>query len=156
MSSPVPVVVPWIYATALTHTGDECLPWPFSHNKQGYAGTVYLNGESWLAQRLVCTLAHGEPPTPDHEAAHSCGRGAEGCISPIHLSWKTRTENEADKQVHGTLVNGVKHPLHKLLPSDVISIRTSLAPQRSIAADFGVSQAVVCAIRARKMWRHIP
>jgi hypothetical protein len=62
-------------------------------------------GDTLYAHRLMCQLAHGDPPTPDHIAAHSCGRGHEGCVNPNHLSWKTYSENELDKRVHGTTRN---------------------------------------------------
>lgn len=49
----------------------------------------------WL-ERHMCKLKNGDPPTPDHEAAHSCGNGKHGCINPNHLRWATDAENMAD------------------------------------------------------------
>jgi hypothetical protein len=49
----------------------------------------------------MCELAHGEPPTSKHEAAHSCGKGHEGCVNPKHLAWKTKTENRQESNEHG-------------------------------------------------------
>lgn len=50
----------------------------------------------------MCQKAHGDPPSPKHDAAHSCGRGHEGCVNPNHLSWKTKKQNQADRITHGT------------------------------------------------------
>jgi len=84
----------------MTHTGDECLDWPFSRDSKGYA-KVRFNSQYRIVSRLACMEAHGEPPTPEHHAAHSCGRGKEGCVNPHHMRWATPKENEADKLIHG-------------------------------------------------------
>jgi len=69
----------------VAYDGEECLIWPFSGNHQGYGHLGYF-GKVVKAHRLMCILAHGEPPTPEHHAAHSCGRGHLGCVHPGHLS----------------------------------------------------------------------
>lgn len=74
-----------------------CLTWPFARFPNGYAN---LGGYS--AIREMCRVAHGEPPTPKHQAAHTCNNGAGGCIHPQHLSWKTPRENQFDRIEHGT------------------------------------------------------
>jgi len=91
----------WIFSTALPYMGTECLEWPFAKYQNGY-GLVRHDGRNTVASRFICMLAHGEPPTEFHEAAHTCGKGHLGCVNPRHLSWKTKIENEADKKVHGT------------------------------------------------------
>lgn len=49
--------------------------------------------------RLVLEWKSGPPPTPAHEAGHTCPAGEnELCIHPGHLAWMTRTENEQQKQ----------------------------------------------------------
>lgn len=87
---------------ALPYAGDDCLIWPYSRNASGYGTMFAAGGETTIVSRTVCEMAHGLAPTPIHQAAHSCGKGHEGCISPRHLSWKTPTENSADKVMHGT------------------------------------------------------
>jgi hypothetical protein len=93
---------------AIHHKGEECLPWPFSEAAAGY-GRIVVDGKHTLAHRHVCTLVHGEPPTPKHEAAHSCGKGHEACVSGDHLSWKTHADNQADRLIHGTSNRGKKY-----------------------------------------------
>ena len=74
------------------HADDKCLIWPFSYRWNGY-GQVGLNGKVRYPHRIMCELAHGEPPSRKHVAAHSCHNGRGGCVNPRHLSWKTASEN---------------------------------------------------------------
>src|SRR5437879_1542174 len=88
----------WIVAH-VNYQGDDCLPWPFSRlNGYGRGGH---NGTPFYANRMMCEKAHGPPPTPEHEAAHSCGNGPQGCTNPRHLSWKTPSANQLDRAEHG-------------------------------------------------------
>lgn len=82
------------------YAGDDCLPWPF-YRLHGYGVLGYL-GKRYYAHRFMCSLIHGDPPTPEHQAAHSCGNGHLGCVTPGHLSWKTQSENQLDCRQHGT------------------------------------------------------
>jgi hypothetical protein len=50
------------------------------------------------AHRAMCRLIHGNPPTPKHQAAHSCGNGRRGCVHPGHLRWATDAENRAERR----------------------------------------------------------
>lgn len=99
--SPKGEALSWL-ARHAGYEGDDCLQWPFG---KGY-GTVRINGATAKAHRHMCTLAHGEPPSPKHHAAHSCGRGDQGCINPRHLRWDTAVGNAADKFEHGTIPLG--------------------------------------------------
>jgi len=85
----------------LNYDGDECLPWPFSTADCGY-GRIRIGGRKQVVSRAVCERVNGPPPTPAHEAAHSCGKGHEGCCTKRHLRWATRTENQAERVAHGT------------------------------------------------------
>lgn len=136
---------------AVAHKGDECFFWPFG--KPDYP-TVVWEGETLGAHRLVCRLAHGEPPAARMVAAHSCGNGHLGCTSAQHLRWATFQENEDDKRLHGTKLQGAKCPNAKLTDKDVHGIRAmkGLAIQTEIGALFGISQSVVSKIHLRQAW----
>lgn len=116
----------WLEANK-DHIGDKCLIWPFHRDAYGYAGAVTLGKVKIKAYRAACIWANGAPPTPRHEAAHSCGRGHEGCVDPRHLSWKTRKENVADRVLHGTSNNGERNGRAKLVVIDILLIKNALS-----------------------------
>lgn len=144
----------WLLDVALRCTGDECLQWPFGKFPNGY-GSVKNHGRAVPVHRLVCLLAHGEPPTPLHQAAHSCGQGATiCCVNPRHLRWATVTENQHDKLIHGTLVRGERNVKSRLTEADVREIRKlrGVMTQRAMAKQFRVAPATIAMIHTRRNW----
>lgn len=138
----------------VNHGGDECLIWPFYRDDKGYAAIVW-DGMSRTAARLMCAEAHGKPPQPDMESAHSCGQGHEGCIHPGHLRWATKKENGEDKSAHGRSLRGEKSYLAKLTEDQVLAVKRRLAAgerQSEIAADLGVSHQLISAINTGHCW----
>lgn len=146
----------YINETVLTFTGDECLIWPFNRSSNG-RGMAWIDGRMVLVHRHVCEAVHGDAPSVTHEAAHVCGRGDHGCVSPHHVRWKTKTQNEADKAVHGTRTVGQRNGWAVLSDDQVRQIRSlgRSMPQRLIAAQFGVSQSTVSEIQTRLRWSHV-
>jgi len=142
---------------AATYDGEDCLVWPFSRDRKGY-GQIRLDQKTWVASRYVCTLAHGEPPTPEHHAAHSCNNGKGGCVNAQHLSWKTPLENAHDRSIAGTCGKGKKGPLCKLDEQQVREIRKrkGLEATRDLAARYGVSPTQVGRIQRRELWAWLP
>jgi hypothetical protein len=130
----------------LTEKHHECVTWPFAISSNGYAN-VKWNGKHVRVSRLICTLAHGDPPNVAMEAAHRCGNGARGCVNPACLYWATRAENEADKILHRTVMIGEKNGQCKLKDSQVDAIRVDNRTQRVIAAEYGISTTQVSRIR---------
>jgi hypothetical protein len=104
----------------------------------------------------MCILAHGEPPFEGAQAAHSCGKGHEGCVNPQHLSWKTAKANTADKYDHGTILRGEANPLAKLTDEQVIAIRADMRSLQTVADDYGVTISAVEAIQKGNTWTHVP
>lgn len=136
---------------------DECIFWEFARKSMGQ-GCVWFEGSLRVASNIVCELAHGAAPGKDMHAAHSCGRGHMGCINKRHLSWKTPTENAADRLVHGTDNRGVKHGMAKLTPRLVREIRALKGKLsiRKIGGKFGVSHGCIFDIHAGRTWSHLP
>jgi GcrA cell cycle regulator len=126
------------------YRGDKCLRWPLGRDKHG-RGFLTVNGEHWWAHRLMCKLAHGEPPTSDHTAAHNCGKGHEGCINPRHLEWKTQGDNLEDCRRHGTVVRHHGGNVRRLTPEQINSIKNARGGQTQayLAAEFGVSEGTI-------------
>lgn len=131
---------------------EECLIWPFGRSN-GYA-VMGIEGKRWAVHRLACIEVHGDPPSPQHEAAHSCGNGHKGCVNPKHLRWDTHAGNLADTVVHGTHNRGERCGTSKLNRQQVRQIREQIGRRmvKDIAADFGVIPATVGDIRRRDTW----
>jgi len=115
----------WLEANA-NHNGDDCLKWPFSVSAHG-RGTVTVDGKTMPAPRYMCILASGQPPSPKHHAAHTCGR----------------------TQRRGTAIN-----TNKLTEDDVRAIRRMIgkASGVEIAKAWGITPAMVSSIKTRKAW----
>lgn len=137
----------------LPYQSDDCLTWPYSKSGEGYA-LVESNGRTNHVHRLACGKVNGPPPTPKHQAAHSCGKGSLGCVNPRHLSWKTQSENERDKLRHGTHNRGERHGMAKLNADTVREIRAleGNLSKRKMAAKFGVSHRTIGNILAGRSW----
>lgn len=145
----------YILDVVLQYEGDDCLFWPYGNDGHG-RGIVQIDGKRLRASRVVCIMAHGEPPESKLHAAHSCGNGHLGCVTKRHLSWKTAKENSDDKYIHGTMPLGEKSHAAKLTKDQVISIRRQFASgvsQRTLGARFGVSPSYVHRITSRQKWK---
>ena len=140
----------------LAYDGDECLTWPYARNGDGRA-KMSIDGKISLVHRHVCELVNGPPPTPRHQAAHSCGKGHEACVAKRHLSWKTQVENEIDKITHGTTNRGERCGTAKLtakIVNEIVALKGRL-PQPEIAARYGVSRTTISAILTGRTWSHL-
>jgi hypothetical protein len=146
----------FIQEVVLHHTGDDCLTWPYAKRRDGF-GTVKVGKKLLTVSRYVCELVHGEPPTIEHQAAHSCGKGHEACISPVHLRWATRVENESDKLKHGTRYRGERHWQAKLTPDQVKWVRSQrgLKTNKEMADRFGVAPSAISVILSGKSWTSV-
>ncbi len=147
--------VQWLRDRA-NYSGDDCLIWPFNRISDGYGALGYL-GDQVYAHRFMCELIHGAPPTPKHRAAHSCGRGQDGCVNPKHLSWKTNSENQLDRRAHGTAQHSWWGNKGKLSPADVIEIRRigRSKTQAELAAMFNCTRPTIHRVITGKTWTNV-
>lgn len=143
----------FVEETIIPYDGDECLFHPYHKGRP----TISINGRIIVMSRYVCQRVNGAPPAEKMDAAHSCGRGHLGCITPKHLSWKTRAENVADMIDHGTVRNGEKNPLSKLTEEQVLKILSlkGTATHAAIGEMFGVKGTHITQILNGKRWGHI-
>lgn len=127
---------------------DECVIWPFNSNSKGYARCSGLPPK-WKgnANRYICTRIHGQQPSPNHEVAHSCGKGHLGCINPGHVSWKTSAANKEDKIEHGTF--GLR-----LRPEEAVAIKLAKGrvSAKTLASDYGVCFGTIYEIWRGEKW----
>ena len=139
----------WLQA----HAGwqkDECLIWPFFLSDNGYGLTSAKPGRG--AHRAMCVMVHGDPPSADHEVAHSCN--VRACVNPHHLRWATKPENMADKVAHDTHQRGERNHNAKLTETEVrklLELRGQVL-LREASERFGVSIATVHRIWTGRAW----
>lgn len=146
------------FEAAKSYFGEDCLIWPFSRKPNGYAA-VCVKGRRQNVHRAICLFAHGEPPSPKHEAAHSCGNGTLGCITRKHLRWATRQENIDEKASHGRIPRGEHNKKSRLTDLQAIEIRhkyaTERLSQRALAKEYKVAQGTISSVLLRKTWTHL-
>lgn len=138
--------------------GRLLVPWL---DERGYlrVGTYQADGVKRPYQPfvhvVVCETFHGPRP-PGMQAAHEDGVPTN-CAAD-NLSWKTPTENEADKLRHGTRPQGERVYCAKLTEQDVIAIRAAWAEGvtlSEIKARHPVHLSTISKIVLRKTWRHV-
>lgn len=128
-------------------------------NGNGYHGVCLHQGgfkKRHYVHRLVCAGFNGPAPSEKHEVAHKDGSRSNNQAS--NLRWATRSQNHDDKRRHGTAQQGVAHGNSKLTDADVHQIRstpTIHGSGRALARQYGVSPALISAIRTGRLWTHI-
>lgn len=137
---------------ALQYDGDECLIWPYAKDAAGYA-QINFEGRVRYVHREVCIKKNGMP----HDgmvAAHSCGKGHLGCVSPSHVRWATRKENADDMIEHGTRAFGENTAAAKLTNKQAIEIKSMKGSmtQERIAKIYGVSRQTISDIHTGRRW----
>lgn len=132
----------WIHQHA-TYPGDDCLIFPFSRCRQKGYGSFSHEGVIHYAHRYMCELVNGPAPENQPQAAHSCGNGHRGCVTPKHLSWKSNSENQKDRKRHGT--DSPRVTRRRLKPHEVEQVRAlkGLKTQAEIARQFGVAPGCI-------------
>lgn len=146
---------------------DDCIVWPHAKSSEGY-GRVWVDGKNRHLHRLalqltkpapigkVCSVKRQWVPGHKLEAAHGpCHEPL--CFNPLHLSWRTAAENQADKQRDGTHQANENHYNCKVSDVDVDRIRSlykgpqnrwnKTGPtQTELAAQFGCSKTQIYVI----------
>lgn len=117
------------------YEGADCLFLPRS--RPGVAETIRFNFRPMIASRAMCILAKGLPPTPKHQAIHSCGNGHLNCVNPSHLRWGTASENREDAVRHGRSKGRVA--VSSAWQDDPSKPANSVAIDQNITADMVLS-----------------
>jgi hypothetical protein len=144
--------------SVVPYEGDECLLWPYGRNDSGY-GHFQYQGRGQIVSRVLCEEANGPPPTPKHQAAHTCGRGHEGCVTRRHLAWKTAKDNQQDLYIHGTIRRGERNHNTKLTAENVAEIRRlharGVTNKSALGRQFGVSDVAIHAVLSGRTWAYL-
>lgn len=134
----------------------DCWLWMAGCRGDGYGAFTVADKKQVGAHRYSYVLAHGEIPE-GMVVMHSCDEPR--CVNPAHLSLGTNAENSADAARKGRRLPGSRNHQSKLTEDQVREMRAKYAaggvPQRELAAEFGVSGALVSFIVTRKAWKHI-
>lgn len=154
----------WLMAVAdgadIERNERGCITWPFSASSGGYGVIARKFGDKLSmtpASRWLCEMVHGTPPDDGVEryAAHLCGRGRQGCVTPDHLQWKTQADNEADKIIHDTVQYGERSRSAKITSQQARAILLDDRPGWQVAADYGLAEHSVNKIKRGETWRRV-
>lgn len=153
-----------------------CWPWPASRTAAGYGQLTYrVDGKTRLAyaHRVAYLVANGDPAI-GKEVCHRCDNPA--CFNPSHLFASSHAGNMADMANKSRGNSGKRLPIGdrhwtrrrpelvkrgstnakaKLTEPDVVLILASERTGASLAREYGVTEALISAIRKGKVWKHL-
>lgn len=150
--------IKFVQEVAIQSDTNACVIWPFRLAKQKSRRSpsyprLQIGGTEYLAHRYVCQVVNGEPADQSMDCCHNCGNPK--CVNPRHLRWGTRTENMADKLVHGTHNRGERNGRAKISDDDVRTIRASDLDRSELSKKYGLAKTTVVNILRRKTWKHV-
>ena len=138
---------------------DGCLVWTGATTAAGY-GVLTTSGKRGYAHRASYE-AHVAPIPAGQYVCHTCDNPP--CINPDHLFAGTHADNVRDAATKGR----IRPPVHrgeaqhksKLTTREVREIRHRYSgggvTMRALAAEYGVTRAMVGYIIRRKSWAHV-
>lgn len=124
--------------------------------------------QGWLVHRLVMLCFRGPCP-PGMVVCHNNGRPSDNRLE--NLRYDTQAGNQADREAHGTMLRGDRHPARsdssyiqrgeqvhnaRLTVEAVEDIRTSDLSRSELAAKYGVHPVRISKIRSGRAWAHVP
>lgn len=122
-----------------------CWLWTGAMKSNGY-GDTWLRDRVVSAHRAMFELHFGPIPIGKH-VCHRCD--VRACVNPQHLFLGTRADNMRDAAAKGR----IGHHCAKLSFDDAEAIRASSARGADLSRRYGVSQNVICNIRAGRSYR---
>lgn len=141
-----------ILETSCPEPNTGCWLWLGAADNNGY-GTFRGGRNKRKAHRLAYAAFVGPIPEGMH-VCHHCDTPA--CVNPEHLFLGTHADNMADCARKGrartqrkilSRPRGERHHNVVLSTADVIAIRASSMPQRTLAALYGVCQGTISHIK---------
>lgn len=124
-----------------------CWKWQAYILPSGYGLFTFEIGDRVLTHRASWRIFHG--PIPNGLwVLHKCDN--RWCVNPEHLWLGTHADNMKDM-----VQKGRQRKIWKLLPSEVIEIRTSREGSKLEAEKYNVSQRLINYVRHGDIWRSI-
>ena len=146
-----------------------CWNWTGASCWDGYGKiSVYLGGQWRFKQATHVAWFLETGSWPQHQMCHTCDN--PGCVRVAHLWDGTQKENMSDAMRKGHMISSMKGRKLTLLtrakmtkaqlarmdrrfsPEDIKAIRAATCFQRITAAQYGVSTALVNAIKLGKLY----
>lgn len=141
----------FILSRSMPEPNTGCWFWLGRVDEYGYGHwRAYPNAVK--AHRLSYALFKGPIP-PGMHVLHSCDQ--PGCVNPDHLRVGTAQDNSDDKVRRNRQMRGRGAWKAKLTEEQVRSIYADKRQQKVIAAEYGVTENAVQAIRAGYNWKHV-
>lgn len=109
----------------------------------------------WVA-RIVALAFLGEPSCSSLEVCHKDGCETNNSVS--NLRWGTKSENEADKKLHGTDNSGSRNPRSRLDEDKVRVIKRRIRAGHDvgvIALEYNVAINTIKSIKNGSNWRRV-
>lgn len=154
---------------------EGCWEWPLSRTRAGYGQLAYSrDGQQYgaYAHRVAYEIANGPIAAGDH-ICHRCDNPA--CFNPAHLFAGTPKDNLSDMARKGRSNKGKSLPIgdrhwsksrkeeirgsangnSKLTEADVLAILQSHERNVRLAERYGVTDALISALRKGKVWPHV-
>lgn len=116
------------------------------YTKEGKINITY-------AHRVMWKCVNGDPGV--YHVLHTCDNPS--CVNPDHLFLGNHADNMRDMALKGRSPYGKLHPRgsSKLTKKDVMNIRKSKLPYRTLSYRYGVSETQISRIRCMRSWEHI-
>jgi hypothetical protein len=128
-------------------------------SKGGYLGiSGYLDDGKQVRIRThiaVLEVFRGPRPGPDYDGCHDDGDNTNNVLD--NLSWRTKSSNNMDKELHGTDQKGSRNGTAKLTEDQVRDIKRRLAAETlsALAREFDVSVTNIWQIKKGLKWQHV-
>lgn len=136
---------------------EECVlkPYAMSSGHLQISLSKNLKSKSLLIHPLVLEAFVGPRPG-DSMQWHGCHFDGDPSNNRIdNLRWDTRSGNEMDKVAHGRSNRGERNRAVKLIEAQVLEIRSRILKgdtSPAIAIDYGVTRALINAIKRGSAW----
>jgi hypothetical protein len=103
--------------------------------------------------RLVCEAFHGPQPA-GKECAHNNGNARDN--RPNNLRWASKTENAADRVLHGTAPRGENFAvLDENRVREIRSKKSAGIGRRTLASEYCVDVTAIDKVVSRRTWKWV-